>query len=261
MSCFVTGVSEDLQEKCHLAMLNDNMSISRLMVHARRVDEARDKRKSRDGKREKSFDGGSSKNRLEIQDKPRFKKQVSNQVPYKFPKARSDRESNPKFKRGKCTNSPNEKPTCAKCKKVHFGEFLVGTRNYFSCGKSGHKMRFCPNLKSQNKSSGQAQASDSSDAPKKNHFYALRYRLEQETSPDVVTVSNPVVESVVAKRVYRNCPIMLPNRVSYVDQVELNMLDFDIILGQEWRGLTSLMNPLLSGKGEILFLEVVLSLV
>ena len=38
-------------------------------------------------------------------------------------------------------------------------------------------------------------------------------------------------ESVVAKRVYRNCPIMLPNRVSYVDLVELDMLDFDVILG------------------------------
>ena len=34
-------------------------------------------RKSRDAKRERSSDGGSSKNRLEIQDKPRFKKQVS----------------------------------------------------------------------------------------------------------------------------------------------------------------------------------------
>ena len=41
-------------------------------------------------------------------------------------------------------------------------------------------------------------------------------------------------ESVVATRVCRNCPIMLPNRVSYVDQVELNMLDFDIILGMDW---------------------------
>ena len=47
-------------------------------------------------------------------------------------------------------------------------------------------------------------------------------------------MSTPVGESVVAKRVYRNCPIMLPNRVSYVDQVELNMLDFDIILGMDW---------------------------
>ena len=41
-------------------------------------------------------------------------------------------------------------------------------------------------------------------------------------------------ESVVAKRVYRNCPIMLPNRVSYVDLVELDILDFDVILGMDW---------------------------
>ena len=34
MNYFVTGVSDDLQEKCHLAMLHDNMKISRLMVHA-----------------------------------------------------------------------------------------------------------------------------------------------------------------------------------------------------------------------------------
>ena len=38
-------------------------------------------------------------------------------------------------------------------------------------------------------------------------------------------------ELVVSKRLYRSCPILLPNRVSYVDLVELDMLDFDIILG------------------------------
>ena len=47
-------------------------------------------------------------------------------------------------------------------------------------------------------------------------------------------LSTPVGESVVAKRVYRNCPIMLPNIVFYVDLVELDMLDFDIILGMDW---------------------------
>ncbi|TMX04496.1 hypothetical protein EJD97_008246 [Solanum chilense] len=39
------------------------------------VEEARAKQKSKDAKRARSFDGGSSKNRLEIHDKPRFKKQ------------------------------------------------------------------------------------------------------------------------------------------------------------------------------------------
>ena len=54
-------------------MLHDNMNISRLMVYTRRVEDARVKRKSRDAKRERSFDGGSSKNMLEIQVKPRFR--------------------------------------------------------------------------------------------------------------------------------------------------------------------------------------------
>ena len=97
-------MSEDLQEECQSAMLHDNMNISRLMVHARRIEEARAKRKSRDATRARSFDGGSSKNRLEIQDKPRFKKRFSNQVPSKFPRATGDRVFNPKFKKGKGTN-------------------------------------------------------------------------------------------------------------------------------------------------------------
>ena len=46
-------------------------------------------------------------------------------------------------------------------------------------------------------------------------------------------VSTPVGESVVAKRVYKNYPIMLPNRVLYVELIELNMLDFNIILGMD----------------------------
>ena len=57
-------------------MLHDNMNISRLMVHGRKVKEARAKRKSRDAKRTRSYNGGFSRNRLEIQDKPRFNSQV-----------------------------------------------------------------------------------------------------------------------------------------------------------------------------------------
>ena len=47
-------------------------------------------------------------------------------------------------------------------------------------------------------------------------------------------VSTPVGELVVAKRVYRNCPIMLPNRVSYYVLVELDILDFDVFLNMDW---------------------------
>ena len=47
-------------------------------------------------------------------------------------------------------------------------------------------------------------------------------------------VSTPMGESVVEKRVYRNFTIMLHNIVSYVELLELHMLDFNVILGMEW---------------------------
>ena len=48
-------------------------------------------------------------------------------------------------------------------------------------------MRGFPNLKSHDKGSFSSQASGSSDDPKKNRFYTLRSRGEQETSHDLVT--------------------------------------------------------------------------
>ena len=47
-------------------------------------------------------------------------------------------------------------------------------------------------------------------------------------------VSTLVGELVFGKRVYRNYPIMLPNRVSWVELVEHEMLDIDVILGMDW---------------------------
>ena len=68
MSHFVMGVSDILQEECHSVMLHDNMNFSPIMVHCQHVEEARAKRKSRHDKRARSFDDGSLKGRLEIQD-------------------------------------------------------------------------------------------------------------------------------------------------------------------------------------------------
>ena len=89
-------------------------------MHARQVEVARDRRKSKDAERERSYDGSSSKNRLEIEDKPRFKKRFSSQVPTMFPKARNEKGVNPKPKRGRGTISPNEKLTCGECGKKHY---------------------------------------------------------------------------------------------------------------------------------------------
>ena len=59
--------------------------------------------------------------------------------------------------------------------------------------------------------------------------------MEFDMLPDVLDepflVSTPVGDSIYAKRVYRCYPISFPNRVTLVDFVELDILDFDAFLG------------------------------
>ena len=47
-------------------------------------------------------------------------------------------------------------------------------------------------------------------------------------------VSTPVGESIVARRVYRGCTVEIIDRQTSVDLVELEMVDFDVIMGMDW---------------------------
>ncbi|KAG5614600.1 hypothetical protein H5410_014424 [Solanum commersonii] len=94
-----------------------------------------------------------------------------------------------------------------------------------------------------------------------NHLYAIINRQEQENSPDVVTsaslsfmtlyiamrfdiipeqllkpfsVSTPSSESILAERVYRNCTISVNHNGTMADLVELDMVEFDVILCMDW---------------------------
>ena len=58
--------------------------------------------------------------------------------------------------------------------------------NFLGSGKIGNKVRDFPNVKGQDKESGQA--SGSNDSTKKNCFYALCSWGEQQTSLDMVTI-------------------------------------------------------------------------
>ena len=39
MNHFITGMSEEIEEECHAAILHENMDISRFMVHSQQVEE------------------------------------------------------------------------------------------------------------------------------------------------------------------------------------------------------------------------------
>ena len=68
-------------------------------------------------------------------------------------------------------------------------------------------------------------------------FFTTLIPRKSYTLPDILnepfTVNNQGGELVVAKTVYRNCPIILTNRVTHVKLVEPDMVDFDIILGMD----------------------------
>ena len=101
MSLYVRGVYEGLEEGCRASMLHDNMDLSRLMVHSQQVEDSRLRKKNREANKERSFESSSPKSRLDVQDKPKFKIRLSNQVPYNFSKNRNNGDSNPKPQKGR----------------------------------------------------------------------------------------------------------------------------------------------------------------
>lgn len=62
--------------------------------------------------------------------------------------------------------------------------------------------------------------------------------MKYDVYPDVLyepfAVGTALGDSVISKRVHRRCPITLPNRVTIVHLVEIDMLDFYVILGMDW---------------------------
>ena len=59
------------------------------------------------------------------------------------------------------------------------------------------------------------------------------YGIRPDILDEPFSVSILMGDSVVSKRVYKGCPISLPNRVTLVYLIELDILDFDVILGMD----------------------------
>ena len=65
-------------------------------------------------------------------------------------------------------------------------------------------------------------------------FIAGKLDMRSELLPQPVEVSTPVGDSIVANHVYRDCTVLINDRPTSVDLVELVMLDFDVIMGMDW---------------------------
>ncbi|KAK6784443.1 hypothetical protein RDI58_017898 [Solanum bulbocastanum] len=63
---------------------------------------------------------------------------------------------------------------------------------------------------------------------------AMRFGVGLKILSNSFHFCTPMGGAIVAKRVYKNRSIFVSHRVTHVDHVELDMLDFDVILGMEW---------------------------
>lgn len=60
---------------------------------------------------------------------------------------------------------------------------------------------------------------------------AKKFDLFFDALAETFSVTTLAGDSVVVRRVFKSFPISYPNRVSLVDLIELDMIDFNVILG------------------------------
>ncbi|XP_069148279.1 uncharacterized protein [Solanum lycopersicum] len=62
----------------------------------------------------------------------------------------------------------------------------------------------------------------------------FQFTVSPKTLSKPFSVSTSVCDRVIARRIYSNCPITVSQKVNLVDLVELEMVDFDVILRMDW---------------------------
>ncbi|XP_070021989.1 uncharacterized protein [Nicotiana sylvestris] len=65
-------------------------------------------------------------------------------------------------------------------------------------------------------------------------YFAINLELELEQLSEPFLVCTPVGESVKVTRVYRGCIVSVQGHNTKADLIELEMVDFDVIMGMDW---------------------------
>ncbi|XP_070007599.1 uncharacterized protein [Nicotiana sylvestris] len=65
-------------------------------------------------------------------------------------------------------------------------------------------------------------------------YIAMKFGIEPEKLCEPFEVSIPIGESVIARCIYRGCPVKVYHRLTAADLVEFEMVDFDVIMCMDW---------------------------
>ena len=63
---------------------------------------------------------------------------------------------------------------------------------------------------------------------------ARKFKRTLELLVKTFEVTTPNGESIIATRVYNNCIVIVCDRETLADLVDLDMVDFDVIMGMDW---------------------------
>ena len=64
-------------------------------------------------------------------------------------------------------------------------------------------------------------------------YIVVQFSVSPETLAEPFSVSTPVGDLVIARQVFKNCPVTVSQKVTSADLVEFEMVEFDVILGMD----------------------------
>ena len=61
----------------------------------------------------------------------------------------------------------------------------------------------------------------------------MNFEISPEQLCEPFSVSTPGSESILVEKFYRDCPVFVRQKSTMEDSIELDMVDFDVILGMD----------------------------
>ncbi|XP_073064068.1 uncharacterized protein [Primulina eburnea] len=198
------------------------------------------------------------------------KRPMNSQPTQNGPKFKKPNHSSGSFKGNSGSAGSTEGKWCDTCRQKHVGECYRKTGACFKCGKVGHRIKDCPdnkdkgagsNKKNENKTNARVYAITQEEADDTNEVvagtillnempaytlfdcgathsfvsrkFAKKLKLEHDTLSEPLRVATPAIKIIETQKVYRNCKICISKQIFEAELIQLNMVEFDIILGMD----------------------------